>query len=155
MRLDEYIKRTYGEISSWEFVCGGSGIKYTTHIHDIRILFPNGKEKRVHIHNDDIWGQRKPYEEPKEPIKEEPKPVSTVPVTELITEFLLKHSAEIYQTIEDAMTKGEGFFAYYTVKEKDLSDSFMKDVAKRLEENTGYDVSYKNNVLEIGFQNMM
>ena len=69
-------------------------------------------------------------------------------------EFMEKYAEEIEKTVKKAIKEGMGFFAYYEVKES-VDSAFMEELIEELEEMFGYDVSFKENVLEIGFQNAM
>lgn len=143
--VDDYLKKSYPDMETWEFKYGNNQtMKIYVNLHEIYVRKKDGSTITTSICTNDIWKMYGgfPSEEKKTDKKFTP------------AEFMEKYAEEIEITVKKAIKEGMGFFAYYDVKEP-VDSEFMERIVEELEEMFGYDVSFKENVLEIGFQNAM
>jgi len=143
--VDDYLKKSFPDMETWEFKYGNNmTLKIYVNLHEIYVRKKDGSTITTSICTNDIWQMYGgvPSEEKKTDKKISP------------AEFMEKYAEEIEKTVKKAIKEGMGFFAYYEVKES-VDSAFMEVLVDELEEMFGYDVSFKENVLEIGFQNAM
>ena len=156
LKLNAFLKNKFPHLAAWEFVSENPlALHYMEPGFYVRLFFKNGLTCKEHIETKNVWGTTKKVDEIKtssaetktsEPNQELKKPNN-------IETFLVKHASAINDEIEKVKAEGSGLFAYYEVDKKFATDEFMKELCKTLEENTGYEVSFESNILEIGFQN--
>ena len=154
--MDNYLKKHYEDLVSWEFLAGGP-LYFCNLINKVRVDFINQKTKVISVRTDDVWNKDVPKEDTPEnnPDEVNNDEKTVINSTVDVTEYLIKKGDEIQNVITNAMNSGNGFFAYYEVDKELAMPEFMQQLKEKLEENGGYDVSFKENVLEIGFQNLI
>lgn len=162
LKLNEYLKNHYPHLLSWEYVSTNPfALHYMEQGFEVRLFFKNGLSCKEHIETKKVWGNvsaetvSKPSAQTTATNTDisQSKPVSEVKEPNSVEMFLIKHSSDINDTINNVKKEGAGLFAYYEVDKNIATESFMEELRKTLEENTGYEVSFEGNVLEIGFQN--
>ncbi len=158
LRLNMFLKNNYPFLLSWEFVSTNPfALHYMETGFEVRLFFKNGITCKEHIETKKVWGNVN------EPTKTAPEKTAGAPTnnssnspqkkTTPVEEFLVKHASSITAEIDKVKEEGAGFFAYYEVDASLADEEFMKKLCTTLSENTGYEVSYEGNTLEIGFQN--
>lgn len=156
LKVDTYLHNHYPRLVSWEFSCGSSGYRYKALLSEVKLTFRDGGIDYVTIRTKDVMERNFSETEKKDSSKEEAKEtVEEKEKTLSVVDYLFREGDKIIAAVEKAIAERNGFFAYYEVEMKLATEAFMKEVSEKLEENTGYDVSFNNNILEIGFQNMM
>lgn len=160
MRTDIYLKKNFPTMISWEWEKGSRDcLHYCSPSNGVNLVHKDGTKQFVLLWTDKIWGvenasQNKGDDSKKGETTPEPTPKKE-DATEKVTEYLKENASKIDATVKSAMEKGCGFIVNFEVSKKIATEEFMKNLVQELERNTEYEVSFKDNVLEINFQNAM
>lgn len=160
MKTDIYLKKKYPTMISWEWSKGAmSALHYARPSNGINVLHRDGSTEHVLVKTKEIWtGYQTSVPNGENDVKptESLQKDSVTPTAAddtSVTNYLVEQAAKIEETVKAAMEKGCGFFTKFEVDKTLATEEFMKNLAQEIEKNTEYEVSFKDNVLEINFQN--
>lgn len=161
MRAEILLKSRFPDMINWEWEKGGNEtLHYLKTDNGVTITKMNGVQQFVLVSTKDVWGidvleSPDKSETLSDETQDNDSKETTASEKNPVSDYLKEKGGKIEETVKAAIEAGGGFFAYFTVDEKLATEDFMQKLAQELERNTDYDVTFKENVLEIGFQNCL
>lgn len=151
--VSNYLKKKYPTMLSWEYTKTKNCLQYMLQTNETVIFLKNGEKHVEDICTFSIWDSsphKQAADETRENLEEENIENEFKSAS---TEWLVTNGHLIEKAVADAKKEGNGFFAFLSIA--DATQEFMEELAKTIESNTSYDVTFNEQTLEIGFQNCL